>query len=247
MTDNATANPATIQRLTMKVASKDGTQSRVVDITGLVIAGWTGRDIKAVHAHIDELARLGVRAPKEVPTFYRASAALLTTSDRVEMLGKQSSGEVEPVLLALSDGLYVGVGSDHTDREVESYSVDVSKQMCHKPVSETLWRFADVEPHWDQLILRSKIRDPGGDWTLYQQGTLGGIRPPRELIEKYPGSRDGKLPEGTVMFCGTFAAHGGIRSAAEFAFEIEDPVLGRRLQHAYHVNTLQISDKPNGH
>jgi len=41
-----------------------------------------------------------------------------------------------------------------------------------------------------------------------------------------------------LMFCGTLAAHGGVRATSEFAFELEDPVLGRKIAHAYRVNSL---------
>ena len=47
------------------------------------------------------------------------------------------------------------------------------------------------------------------------------------------------------MFCGTLSAKGGIRSAAEFSFEIEDPVLGRKIQHAYRINNLERGDLAN--
>jgi hypothetical protein len=42
------------------------------------------------------------------------------------------------------------------------------------------------------------------------------------------------------MFGGTLAAHGGVRPTTEFAFELEDPVLGRKIAHAYRVRTLPI-------
>ena len=45
---------------------------------------------------------------------------------------------------------------------------------------------------------------------------------------------------GTVMFCGTMPALGGIRSAARFEMELDDPVLGRKITHAYDVETLPI-------
>ena len=228
--------------LQMLGSARDGAQLRQVECADLVIAGWTGRDVQAVNAHIKELAKLGVRAPRSIPCYYRASVELLTTSESLQALGYDSSGEVEPVLFALQDGLWVGVGSDHTDRRVETYSVEVSKQMCQKPVASELWRFVDVAPHWDQLILRSKIRNPGQDWILYQEGTLAHIRPPEELIGRYLGATTKELPAGTVMFCGTFSAKGGIRSATEFMFEMEDPVLSRSIRHAYHVTNLERSN-----
>ena len=44
-----------------------------VEPTGLIMAGWTGRDRAAVDHHIAELAALGVAGPSCVPTFYRLS------------------------------------------------------------------------------------------------------------------------------------------------------------------------------
>ena len=42
------------------------------------------------------------------------------------------------------------------------------------------------------------------------------------------------------MYGGTLAAHGGVRPTSEFAFEIEDPVLGRRMAHAYDIDPLPV-------
>ena len=44
----------------------------------LIVAGWTGRDEKALHHHIEELAAIGVPRPSSVPAFYRISTANLT-------------------------------------------------------------------------------------------------------------------------------------------------------------------------
>ena len=65
------------------------------------------------------------------------------------MVGENSSGEVEFVLVRSEDDLWIGVGSDHTDRTVETYNVTVSKQMCDKPIAPELWCFEDVRDHWE--------------------------------------------------------------------------------------------------
>ena len=44
-------------------------------IKSLVIAGWTGRNVAALEAHIKELEAIGVKRPKSVPIFYRTSRA----------------------------------------------------------------------------------------------------------------------------------------------------------------------------
>ena len=64
--------------------------------------------------------------------------------------------ELEAVLFSLEDGLWVGVGSDHTDRRTETFNISVSKQACPKPVGPQLWRYSEVADHWDQLILRHR-------------------------------------------------------------------------------------------
>jgi hypothetical protein len=207
----------------------------VATVKKLVIAGWTGRNVEALEAHIRELEALGVKRPKTVPIFYRVAASLLTTADSIEVMADKSSGEVEFVLYARDDGMWVGVGSDHTDRKAEAIGVTLSKQMCAKPVGSKLWRYDEVKPHWDKLTLRSHVEDERGR-RLYQEGPVTNMRSPEELIRLYTGGD--RLPPGTAMFCGTFAVHGGIASSGTFEMELDDPVLGRKLTHAYRIVSL---------
>jgi hypothetical protein len=205
-------------------------------IKNLVVAGWTGRNVAALEAHIKELEAVGVKRPKSVPIFYRNAASLLTTADAIQVMGDKSSGEVEFVLFALDDGMWLGVGSDHTDRQAETINVTLSKQMCAKPVGPKLWRYDEVKPHWDKLMLRSFVPGDGGKRRLYQEGPVTNMRSPEELIKLYTGGD--ALAPGTAMFCGTFAVHGGISSAGTFEMELEDPVLGRKLTHSYKIVSL---------
>jgi hypothetical protein len=204
-------------------------------IKNLVVAGWTGRNTAALEAHIKELEAVGVKRPKSVPIFYRNAVSLLTIAPEIQVMGDKSSGEVEFVLYALNDGLWVGVGSDHTDRKAETINVTLSKQMCAKPVGPQLWRYDEVKPHWDRLTLRSFVPD-GGKRRLYQEGPVTNMRSPEELIRLYTGGD--KLAAGTAMFCGTFAVHGGISSSGTFDMELDDPVLGRKLTHSYKIVSL---------
>jgi hypothetical protein len=224
------------QRLTFRFTGDGGTNEKRVEIDRLVIAGWTGRDQEAVERHIAELEAIGIARPKQTPCFYRVSADRLTTADTIQVIGTESSGEVEFFLLALEDGLWVGVGSDHTDRKVEAYDVTVSKQMCAKPVSAELWRYADVADHWDRLILRSGIRI-GEDSQVYQEGTVANMLPPHVLIGMY-APQTKALEPGTLMYCGTLAVKGGVRPAEAFEAELFDPVRDRRITCGYRVISL---------
>lgn len=210
----------------------------VVEIDQLVIAGWTARDVAALDHHIEELKAIGVQPPSKVPLYYRVAASLLTQAVSIQVLGDDTSGEVEPVLMGASDRLWVTVGSDHTDRRVESYGIAISKQVCPKIIARSAWRFEDVEPHWDRLVLRSFVEEAGKK-VLYQEGTLARLRPPRELIAGWRNG-DSKLPPHIAMFCGTMPAIGAIRPSPRFAMEIEDPVLGRTLSHTYQVQPLPL-------
>src|SRR5581483_8638254 len=223
--------------LTFTVDAQGTTTPLTLAIDQAVIAGWTGRDPVARDKHIAELEAIGIARPATTPIYYRCSARRLTTEDSIEVCGNDSSGEVEFVLIGWQGRTFVGLGSDHTDRKVESYSVTVSKQMCDKPVASTLWELEDVIGHWDRMILRSWAWI-NGKRELYQEGTLDAMLPVDVLIGK--GFEAGKLPDGCAMFGGTFAAKGGIRPADRFECELEDPVLKRTIRHAYDVITLPV-------
>ena len=202
-----------------------------------VIAGWTGRDPVARDKHIAELEAIGIARPATTPIYYRVSARRITTADSIEVSGNDSSGEVEFVLIGWQGRIFVGLGSDHTDRKVEAYSVTVSKQMCDKVMAPVLWELEEVAGHWDQMILRSYAWIDGAR-VLYQEGKLDSMLSVADLIQ---GAFGGKgLPDGCAMFGGTFAAKGGIRPASRFEYELEDPVLKRSIRHAYDVIALPV-------
>ncbi len=224
--------------LTFTAHRKGISRSRSLAVHMAVMAGWTGRDPVARDKHIAELEAIGVARPATTPIYYRVSASRLTTAQRIEVSGETTSGEVEFVLVSEADGLWVGLGSDHTDRKLETYSVTLSKQICDKPVAPELWAFEEVHGHWDDLILRSWI-DEGGEPRLYQEGAVSNMLSPERIIAGFAGS--GGLTAGTVMFGGTLAAKGGIRRAGRFSCELHDPVLGRRITHAYDIVTLPLA------
>src|SRR5258706_3379695 len=185
-----------------------------MEFSNVVIAGWTGRDEAQLKKHIMELAEIGVKPPKTTPIFYRVSSSLITFSSAIQVSGPDTSGEVEFVLLSRPDGLFVTVGSDHTDRKAEAAGVALSKQLCAKPIARDAWRYDDVKPHWERLILRSWILENDRK-LLYQEGEVSALRSPEDLMNRY-----GKLKPGSGMFGGTFAAKGGIRPSARFEMEL---------------------------
>ena len=223
--------------LAFTIDAQDTTTPLTLAIDQAVIAGWTGRDPVARDKHIAELEAIGIARPASTPIYYRVAARRLAITDSIEVSGGDSSGEVEFVLIGWQGRTFVGVGSDHTDRKVEAYSVTVSKQMCDKPMAPVLWELEDVIGHWDRMILRSYAWIDGTR-VLYQEGTLDAMLPVADLIR---GGFHGRgLPDGCAMFGGTFAAKGGIRPATRFEYELEDPVLKRKIGGGYDVIALPV-------
>jgi hypothetical protein len=215
--------------------TRDTTDEVTVRPHTLIVAGWTGRDEAALNHHIEELAAIGVPRPSSVPVFYRNAVGNVIQTHRLEVLGPDTSGEVEPVIVVLDDGMWVGLGSDHTDRKAETMGIALSKQLCGKVMGPALWRFDEITAHWDQIMIRAHAVI-GGQRTLYQEGTLAAMRHPDDLIARYGQA----LEPNTIMFCGTLGAKGGIRPASRFEMELDDPVLKRRMTHAYDVIDLPV-------
>lgn len=212
-----------------------------LDIETLVIAGWAGRDAHAIQHHIDELAALGVAPPSSTPLFYRVGAEQLSQADTVDVLGTHTSGEIECVLFTSPLGTLVTIGSDHTDRKAEAYSVAVSKQVCPKPLGREAWRYEDVAAHWDRLTMRATLVDASGKKRAYQSGTVDGLLPPADLWRRY--TEDGALPPGSAMYSGTLAVQGemaAMQSGDAFELELHDPVLERSLRTRYAIRTLPV-------
>lgn len=223
-------------QLSFNLLSLDGSkQSITTDINQMVIAGWAGRDQAAIEHHIEELAAIGVPRPSSVPLFYRVASQTLTQRATIEVVGHESSGEVEVFVFTHQGELLVSLTSDHTDRGLETVSVALSKQVCSKPVGSDAWRFKDIAAHWDLLRIESHINE-NGKRVLYQSGPLSALLHPLDLIERYAKSE--VLPAEVAMSCGTVGTQGAIRPATRFEMSLIDPVLNRSLSHTYDIDIL---------
>ncbi|TDD85919.1 DUF2848 family protein [Actinomadura rubrisoli] len=162
----------------------------------LIVAGYTGRDERATRAHIEELAAIGVPEPPTVPAFYRLDPALLTTEPAIAVDGGNTSGEVEPVLIRHRGRHYLGVGSDHTDRDIERADVGAAKAACPKPLGDRVVALPD-DTSWDAIRVESSV-----DGRRYQSGRLSALRTPADLLGRLAGAL-GDLDGDLVVFAGT--------------------------------------------
>lgn len=208
----------------------------------MVNAGYVGRDQAAVRAHIEELRREGIGAPARVPMLFPVLSHNITVENRIEVVGGATSGEVEYVLLFDRGELFVGVGSDHTDRDLERSSIVKSKQICRNVLSPTVWPYEQVKAQWDALELRSWVRRSDGDEeVLYQEAPLRSILSPTEMVDLVRSRVEEREADGLVIYSGTIPILGGeIICGDSFRAELLDPRTGRRLACNYKVVRLDF-------
>jgi hypothetical protein len=224
----------------MKLSTSNG----LIDapVGNLIVAGWTGRNRAAVEHHIEELKAIGVPPPSTTPLFYRVSPELASTDTEQYFLGDTASGEVEPVIIYDGKDLYLGTGSDHTDRAWETQSVAVSKQMCPKPIAPMVWRFEEIKNDLDRLTIKSWVHDGQGDeWRLYQDGMLAQIMPLSDLLDLSALTQNHRPGTLSVMLCGTVPTIGEIAPATYFKFELADPTTGKSIVHQYQSHYLPVA------
>ena len=223
-----TINTEPIRTLTFDVVGSD--ERLELSSYDLVVAGYTGRDEASVQHHIDELAAIGIPAPDSVPSFYELASELVTQDDRIQVSGSNSSGEVEPVLIRSGGRLFLSVGSDHTDRDIERSSVADSKAACPKPVSKLAVALDGPSPDWDAIAAHSTV-----DGADYQRGQLDALRIPTDVLDLYDARHDGQKRD-LVMFCGTLSLIDGVFVAGrdwELSITLPD---GTALTHTYAVD-----------
>lgn len=208
-------------------------------------AGYVGRNQEEVRKHVQELAAKGVPAPSSTPALYAVGCHCLYTGNEVEVYGDETSGEAEYVLLVENrKAVYVGLGSDHTDRFLEKTDIARSKQICPNMIAQRVWSLDDVAGHWDDIVLRSYVVKEGSE-ILYQEGTLGAIFSPAQLIQ-FVADRTGTGVDNSILFSGTLSLKTGDFIYGEgFRAELIDPHLDRRLVLRYSVRTLN-SLNPGG-
>jgi hypothetical protein len=218
---------------------KDRREPLAFTYTRMVNAGYVGRNQDEVRRHINELAEKGIPGPKKVPTLYPVIPRTLLTDSEIEVYGDETCGEVEYVLLIENpDTMYVGVGSDHTDRHLEGTDIPRAKQICPNIISRRIWPLAEVMDHWDDLAIEARVVKKGKE-ILYQQGLLALIMDPKALME-FVASKVPPPLEDLIIYSGTLGSlTGEFVFGEEFSAKLTDPKLGRSLDLRYKVLPMQ--------
>jgi hypothetical protein len=230
-----------VMGVAVDLVSSGGVKRTELELLRVFNLGSATRDPETARAHQDEVKHIGITIAFDVPAprIYPMSTQGVSTASEVTVQTSRSSGEVE-IVLYMADELYVGVGSDHTDRALEKVSIVWSKQACANVLAPTLWRFADIAAHWDECRMTSHV---GGK--LYQDCSVAAFLRPEDML-RILSERTLSLPKRDFMvFCGTIASLDKTMGfGADWAFEMTDPVLGRSISHAYRVINLMDELKP---
>lgn len=213
-------------------------QGKLFDLERVVNAGYSGRDREAVREHVEETVAEGIPEPESVPTLYPlAPWALLVDPSAVAVVGERTSGEAEFGLLVTGRETYVVAASDQTDRELETRSIQKSKQIAPNVISREAWLLSQVRDHWDAVELRA-WNTVDGERTLYQEATLGDVLEPETILDEVRERYGGPL-YGTAVLSGTVATVSGhLQPGSRFAVELYDPELDRALTVDYDVHPI---------
>lgn len=163
----------------------------------------------------------------------------LTTGTEIQVVGQSTAASAGIIFIAAGYGTLVGVADDHFDMLLLSHAT-VARQACPKPIGRQVWRFADIENHLDQLILRcwhGDNKQPRGS----EEAELGGLR---SIVERAAVETHGlgQLPNGTAILVS------GITQPIQGSpvnLEIEDTARRRTLSHRFSVSQLRDGSVPD--
>lgn len=214
----------------------DGKSVEIAD-SYMMNAGYAGCNQDVVKAHIEELAQIGVDVPKRVPTFYPVPTLQLAQGPVIQVGHGNTSAEIEYVFIRSNGKDYLTVGSDHSDRALETYSVCAAKQICPNVIAEELWLYEEVADHFDQLHMVCEVGEADGSYRIYQDGFASEILMPEQLLKL--GSE--AMPENqkdVILYSGTIPTIGEITYGTKWRITMTDEKLARSISFTYEVAVL---------
>lgn len=211
----------------------------LVNVDTVYCIGYAGRSLEKTMEHIIELEKIGIPRPEEVPTLYPVRRNSLNQSGEIQVLGNESSGEAEIVLVFgdTEEEVYITVGSDHTDRSLETVDINKSKQICDKPIAKSAWKLSDVINQWDDLILTAQVQ-VNGEWLDYQRAKINEIIPLEEIKEFL--IKKGVVMKNSIVFSGTVPLLNGFKYGSAFKMSFIDEARENEIHAEYVINRLEM-------
>jgi hypothetical protein len=231
-----------MRQIDVKINKLDGsTGSESLRIERMYNFGSATRDPDAAVAHQEEVAKSGIYIASDVPAprIYPIGLHALETSNTVYVQSAQTSGEVE-IVIHVGDKIHVGVGSDHTDRALETVSIPGSKQACVNHLAPVFWDWDDIANSWDDCIMRSWVDD-----RLYQEVAVSKFLSPPDILAILRERVNNPPVKNYMVYCGTYVSvdkalgYGNI-----WRYQLAAPKLNRQIDAQYDVVDILDEVKP---
>lgn len=202
--------------------------------------GWAGRDQEEVRKHAAELADHGIRGPKNLPEYFIVSPNVITHDPAITCVGDGTCGEIEFFFFRRDGEIYVGVGSEHTDRALEAVDMIKSKAICYKPMSKQIWRYSEIKDHWDDIQLTAWQVNEKGEKVLYQDSPCGSLITLEDLLAEAEKLFDDL--NDVIIWSGTIPTIEGLVYGSWFGGEMYDKVLDRKLTFEYDIEVVPADE-----
>ena len=226
--------------LTVDLVDAGKTRRTDLTLTRCYNLGSATRRPETAVAHQEEVKQIGIAIAFDIPAprIYPLGAEIVTSTETITVQGERTSGEVE-IVIVVTDDIYVGVGSDHTDRALERTSIVWSKQACANVLAPKLWRWSDVKDKWDGFTMRSWV-----DGRLYQECLTEAFLSPEAMLAVLQ-ERVIALPKRDFcVFGGTIVAlDKTIGFGKRWEIEMAQPG-GDSIRHHYDVVNLMDEIQP---
>lgn len=217
---------------------KYGDKVIVYEPKNLIVMGFTPRDEKVINELFVALRKIGGVIPDKTPMTYPLAVELLTTKEEIFVVGNDTNGEVEYLIISLNGDIYIGVGSDHADKNIESLNIHKSKQLCAKHMCNEVWKWSEVKDHWDQVVLESRYIVNGVE-ELYQKNIAEVMLRPENIIQSVEDFYHKKISDfDCVIFSGSIPTLDGFRYGEHFKYSLFDPVKNRKISSEYSIKKL---------
>lgn len=236
-----------VPSIELNLHTRDGATPRSLSIGSVAGARFCARDVEATRTELDEQLERDGRlsmATTTNPSIFRLGRYLLSQEPEFEVQGSMTGGETEVVAVRAGSDIYITVGSDQCDRELDPLFPDKPKQMCPHPIARDAWPYEEVRDHWDELRVYSQV--VCGQHRVALQDSAIAELVPLDFLLAMQDVRE--LQDPMVLYCGCGSFRDSVEAEVEqlglpaeaamgvgdsFLVRLHDPVLERTIEHQF--------------
>lgn len=163
--------------------------------------------------------------------FIDAPISTLTSNIDVEVMGNVVFSAPTLVYIALPDGVYTGVSARYKAGRPIVDNPNLAYQWGNKPLGETLWRWRDIKPFWNNIYLKSekiKKRRCSRFFT-----TLSAFPTPENIFNDLMTTYSNLPLPGTAVICETPFLGLPVKSGERLEIELKDDIKNNTITHQF--------------